>query len=66
MGYASWKDKARAYDIAHFFGGSNPRPDVVGFQEIWDEDLFLAERCRLASSRCLDIRTENTDGTLAR
>jgi endonuclease/exonuclease/phosphatase family metal-dependent hydrolase len=36
-----WKDKARAYDIAHFFGGSNPRPDVVGFQEIWDTELFF-------------------------
>jgi endonuclease/exonuclease/phosphatase family metal-dependent hydrolase len=41
LGMPSWKDKARAYDIAHFFGGSNPRPDVVGFQEIWDEDLFF-------------------------
>ena len=37
----SWKDKARAYDIAHFFGNTNLWPDVVGFQEIWDEDLFF-------------------------
>jgi endonuclease/exonuclease/phosphatase family metal-dependent hydrolase len=41
LGMPSWEDKARAYDIAHFFGGSNPRPDVVGFQEIWDTDLFF-------------------------
>lgn len=39
----SWKDKARAYDIAHFFGGANPRPDVVGFQETWDPTLFLGD-----------------------
>jgi len=37
----SWQDYARADDIADFFGGSNPLPDVVGFQEIWDEDLFF-------------------------
>lgn len=37
----SWQDYQRADDIADFFGGANPRPDVVGFQEIWDEDLFF-------------------------
>jgi hypothetical protein len=37
----SWQDYERADDIADFFGGANPLPDVVGFQEIWDEDLFF-------------------------
>ncbi|MFQ5605191.1 MAG: endonuclease/exonuclease/phosphatase family protein [bacterium] len=37
----SWQDYERADDIADFFGGPNPSPDVVGFQEIWDEDLFF-------------------------
>jgi hypothetical protein len=37
----SWQDYERADDIADFFGGPNPTPDVVGFQEIWDEDLFF-------------------------
>ncbi len=43
----SWMDYPRAEDIADFlepnspwFGPNNPRPDVVAFQEIWDEDLF--------------------------
>jgi endonuclease/exonuclease/phosphatase family metal-dependent hydrolase len=36
----SWMDYERAEDIADFFGGMHPWPDVVGFQEIWDEDLF--------------------------
>lgn len=36
----SWMDYERAEDIADFFGDPNPWPDVVGFQEIWDEDLF--------------------------
>lgn len=40
-GMPSWRDRARAYDIAHYFGGPNPKPDAVGFQEIWDEDLFF-------------------------
>ncbi len=40
VGMPSWKDKARAYDIAHFFNNFNPRIDIIGFQEIWDEDLF--------------------------
>lgn len=39
--FPSWQDYERADDIADFFGGHNPRPDVVGFQEIWDEDLFF-------------------------
>lgn len=37
----SWMDYERADDIADFFGDPNPWPDVVGFQEIWDEDLFF-------------------------
>jgi hypothetical protein len=37
----SWQDYARADDIADSFGGANLSPDVVGFQEIWDEDLFF-------------------------
>jgi len=37
----SWQDYQRADNIADFFGDSNPSPDVVCFQEIWDEDLFF-------------------------
>lgn len=38
----SWKDKARAYDIAIQLRDMGPdKPDIVGFQEIWDEDLFF-------------------------
>lgn len=35
----SWRDELRRDDIAADFVGSNV--DIVGFQEIWDEDLFL-------------------------
>jgi len=34
----SWQDEPRRDDIAADFLGSNV--DIVGFQEIWDEDLF--------------------------
>src|SRR4029434_9958942 len=34
----SWQDYARAEDIADTCGASTF--DVVGFEEIWDEDLF--------------------------
>lgn len=36
------RDCERADDIADFVGGPNPLPEIVAFQEIWDEDLFLA------------------------
>jgi len=40
----SWKDKARAYDIAIKLRDMGAKkPDVVGFQEIWDEDLFFGD-----------------------
>jgi len=37
----SWRDCERTDDIADFFGKTNLWPDVVGFQEIWDEHFFL-------------------------
>jgi len=37
----SWNDAERADDIADFLNNATLRPDVVGFQEIWDEDLFF-------------------------
>jgi hypothetical protein len=39
----TWEDYARADDIADFFGSFSPSPDVVAFQEIWDEDLFFGD-----------------------
>jgi endonuclease/exonuclease/phosphatase family metal-dependent hydrolase len=36
----SWQDYERTDDIANLIGGFNPQPDIFGFQEIWDEDLF--------------------------
>lgn len=41
--FPTWKDDLRADDIADFLGGPNPRPDIVAFQEIWDEGLFFGE-----------------------
>jgi endonuclease/exonuclease/phosphatase family metal-dependent hydrolase len=36
-----WQDYERAHDIACYLRDSTTKPDLVGFQEIWDEDLFL-------------------------
>ena len=38
--FPSWLDYERADDIADFIKSMSEKPDVVGFQEIWDEDLF--------------------------
>jgi endonuclease/exonuclease/phosphatase family metal-dependent hydrolase len=35
-----WADYQRADDIADFIKLMSEKPDVVGFQEIWDADLF--------------------------
>jgi endonuclease/exonuclease/phosphatase family metal-dependent hydrolase len=36
----SWMDYERAEDVADFLSEPDVWPEVVGFQEIWDEDLF--------------------------
>ena len=41
----SWVDCWRADDIADFIKALDPKPDVVAFQEIWDEDLFKGGDC---------------------
>jgi len=41
----SWEDCLRADDIADFIKVLVPKPDVVAFQEIWDEDFFKGGDC---------------------
>jgi endonuclease/exonuclease/phosphatase family metal-dependent hydrolase len=40
VAFPKWQDYKRADDIADYVKGMTPNPFCVGFQEIWDEDLF--------------------------
>jgi endonuclease/exonuclease/phosphatase family metal-dependent hydrolase len=41
----NWADCLRAGDIGKFIKALFPKPDVVAFQEIWDEDFFKGGDC---------------------
>lgn len=43
--FPSLKDCLRADGIANFIKALAPKPDVVTFQEIWDEDFFKGGDC---------------------